>query len=361
MCLITEDRKKLAMFTPRSVAENIAIVHNERYEPPVLNLAAERGRVRDMVTRLSIAVTDQDEQTIAELSGGQPSRKRSSAARLLSDGLLFIFDEPTKGVDVGARAEIFRIMVELAKAGKSIIMVSSDMPELISMSWIGKAIAIALAGVGCDVAVNYIAQYESASEVCSVIKSLGRRAEPIKADVSRAEEVEDMVRAAAKKLGDISILVNNAGIAIPKSIDDMNEQTWDETIRVNLKSCFLVTQAVLPGMRARRWGRIINISSTAAQVGGIIGPHYAASKAGIQGLTHSYASRLTKEGVTCNSISPALIATEMLANNPNAQPDLIPMGRFGTVEEIAQTAVLLAGNGYITGQNIQVNGGFYFS
>jgi len=133
MCLITEDRKKLAMFTPRSVAENIAIVHNERYEPPVLNLAAERRRVRDMVRRLSIAVTDQDEQTIAELSGGN-QQKAVIGRWLLSDGLLYIFDEPTKGVDVGARAEIFRIMVGLAKAGKSIIMVSSDMPELISMS-----------------------------------------------------------------------------------------------------------------------------------------------------------------------------------------------------------------------------------
>ena len=133
MCLITEDRKKLAMFTPRSVAENIAIVHNERYEPPVLNLAAERRRVRDMVRRLSIAVTDQDEQTIAELSGGN-QQKAVIGRWLLSDGLIYIFDEPTKGVDVGARAEIFRIMVELAKAGKSIVMVSSEMPELISMS-----------------------------------------------------------------------------------------------------------------------------------------------------------------------------------------------------------------------------------
>ncbi len=133
MCLITEDRKKLAMFTPRSVAENIGIVHNERYGPPVLNLAAEARRVRDMVRRLSIAVTDQDEQTISELSGGN-QQKAVIGRWLLSDGLIYIFDEPTKGVDVGARAEIFRIIVELAKAGKSIIMVSSDMPELISMS-----------------------------------------------------------------------------------------------------------------------------------------------------------------------------------------------------------------------------------
>jgi ribose transport system ATP-binding protein len=133
ICLITEDRKKLAMFSPRSVAENIAIVHNERYEPPVLSLRAERRRVREMVKRLSIAVTDQDNQTIAELSGGN-QQKAIIGRWLLSDATLYIFDEPTKGVDVGARAEIFRLMVELAKAGKSIIMVSSDMPELISMS-----------------------------------------------------------------------------------------------------------------------------------------------------------------------------------------------------------------------------------
>jgi len=133
ICLITEDRKKLAMFTPRSVVENVAIVHNERYEPPVLSLRAERRRVQDMVKKLSIAVTDQEEQTIAELSGGN-QQKAIIGRWLLSDATLYIFDEPTKGVDVGARAEIFRIMVELAKAGKSIIMVSSDMPELMSMS-----------------------------------------------------------------------------------------------------------------------------------------------------------------------------------------------------------------------------------
>ena len=133
ICLITEDRKKLAMFTPRSVVENIAIVHNERYEPPVLSLGRERRRVRDMVQRLSIAVTDEEEQTIAELSGGN-QQKAIIGRWLLRDARLYIFDEPTKGVDVGARSEIFRIMVELAKAGKSIIMVSSDMPELMSMS-----------------------------------------------------------------------------------------------------------------------------------------------------------------------------------------------------------------------------------
>jgi ribose transport system ATP-binding protein len=133
ICLITEDRKRLAMFAPRSVIENIAIVHNERDEPPVLNLSTERKRVREMIQKLHIAVADEDTQTIAELSGGN-QQKAIIGRWLLSDATLYIFDEPTKGVDVGARADIFGLIVELAKNGKSIIMVSSDMPELMSMS-----------------------------------------------------------------------------------------------------------------------------------------------------------------------------------------------------------------------------------
>jgi 3-oxoacyl-[acyl-carrier protein] reductase len=114
-------------------------------------------------------------------------------------------------------------------------------------------------------------------------------------------------------------------------------------------------------MRHHRWGRIINLSSVAAQTGGVIGPHYAASKAGMLGLTHSYAGLLAKEGITCNAIAPALIETEMVTSNPQARPDLIPVGRFGHVDEVAEVAVLLARNGYITGQTINVNGGWYQS
>ncbi|MGO9117268.1 MAG: SDR family oxidoreductase [Desulfomonilaceae bacterium] len=106
---------------------------------------------------------------------------------------------------------------------------------------------------------------------------------------------------------------------------------------------------------------MINISSTAAQTGGIVGPHYAASKAGILGLTPFYATLLTKEGITVNAIAPALISTEMVTSNLKAKPDLIPVGRFGTAEEVANAAVMLARNGYITGQTINVNGGLYMS
>jgi 3-oxoacyl-[acyl-carrier protein] reductase len=122
-----------------------------------------------------------------------------------------------------------------------------------------------------------------------------------------------------------------------------------------------MTQAVLPQMRGRRWGRIINLSSVAAQLGGVVGPHYAASKAGLHGQTHYYARHLAKEGITVNAIAPALVATEMVTSNPNANPDLIPVGRFGEPDEVADVAVMLAGNGYITGQTINVNGGWYMS
>ena len=224
---------------------------------------------------------------------------------------------------------------------------------------IGRAIAVSLAKAGVDVAVNFQFHEKEAQEACAEIKSIGRRTLAVQADVSRAEEVSRLVTTIEKELGTISILINNAGIAKPRGLEEMTEEVWDETLRINLKSCYLVTEAVLPGLRAQRWGRIINLSSTAAQVGGVVGPHYAASKAGILGLTHSYASRLFKEGITVNAICPALIITDMVSENLRARPDRIPVGRFGTVEEVADVALMLAGNGYMTGQTIQVNGGLY--
>ncbi len=226
---------------------------------------------------------------------------------------------------------------------------------------IGRAAAIALAAAGADVAVNYLAREPQARKTCAAIERLGRRAIPIRADVSRAPEVAGMVDVIEQDLGPVDILVNNAGIAEVKPLPDITEADWDEMIAVNLKSAFLVTQRVLPGMRARRWGRIINLSSGAAQTGGLTGPHYAAAKAGLIGLAHSYARHLFKEGITVNAVAPALIETDMVTENLNASPDLIPVGRFGTPEEVAAVVVLLAQNGYITGQTINVNGGWYMS
>ncbi len=225
---------------------------------------------------------------------------------------------------------------------------------------IGKAIAIALAQAGADVAVNYRSRQEEADETCAEIQKSGRRAIAVQADVSLAADVARLVAAVEAELGPVAILVNNAGITRPQPVTEITEQDWDEILAINLKSVFLVTQAVLPKMRAAQWGRIINLSSVAAQTGGVVGPHYAASKAGIIGLTHSYANLLAKEGITVNAIAPALIETEMVTGNPKARPDLIPVGRFGTVEEVTDVAVMLARNGYITGQTVNVNGGWYF-
>jgi 3-oxoacyl-[acyl-carrier protein] reductase len=170
-----------------------------------------------------------------------------------------------------------------------------------------------------------------------------------------------MAAAVERDLGPVDILVNNAGISEPKAIEDVTEKLWDITLDTNLKSAFLLTQAVLPSMRKNRWGRIVNIASVAAQLGGVVGPHYAASKAGLIGLTHSYAALLAKENITVNAIAPALIETEMVTANPRARADVIPIGRFGRVEEVSDVVVMLARNGYITGQTINVNGGWYMS
>jgi len=226
---------------------------------------------------------------------------------------------------------------------------------------IGRAIAVALARAGADLAINYRTRAADAKDAESEIAGYGRRCAAIQADVSLRSGVDRLVDAVRMELGHIDILVNNAGIARVQSIEEITERDWDELIAVNLKSCFLVTQAVLPGMRARRWGRIINLSSVAAHVGGVVGAHYAASKAGMLGLTHFYASRLAREGITVNAISPALIETEMVTANPNATPDRIPIGRFGAGDEVADAALMLARNGYITGQTLHVNGGWYMN
>jgi 3-oxoacyl-[acyl-carrier protein] reductase len=226
---------------------------------------------------------------------------------------------------------------------------------------IGSAIALSLATAGADVVINFLTRAAEARAVESKILGLGRRCLSIQADVSVAGEVERLAAEAQKSMGAIDVLVNNAGIARQQPLEQITERDWDELIDVNLKSCFLVTQAFLPAMRARKWGRIINISSVAAQIGGVVGPHYAASKAGMLGLTYYYARYLAADGITVNAIAPALIETDMTRSNVKASASNIPMGRFGTVEEVSDIALLLATNGYITGQTINANGGWVTS
>lgn len=224
---------------------------------------------------------------------------------------------------------------------------------------ISAAVARALAAAGADVVVNYRDRRDAAERLVQEIEASGRRAVAVAADVAQAGEVERLFSEAAQ-LGAVDVLVNNAGIALTRGIDDLTEEDFDRTIQVNLKSVFLCMQAALPAMRSKGWGRIVNISSGAARGAGSIGPHYNASKAGIEGLTRGYAARLVKEGITVNAVAPSLIATDMMADNP-ALVSRIPLGRFGTAEEVAQAVLSLTGNAYMTGQTIALSGGMAFN
>jgi len=225
---------------------------------------------------------------------------------------------------------------------------------------IGAAIARALAEAGADVAINYRNRSAEADAVASRVTAIGRRSITVAADVSNSTAVTDMVRTIEDKLGPIDILINNAGIALIRSIDELTEADFDTTISVNLKSAFLCIQAVLPHMRARGWGRIVNISSGAARGAGGIGVHYNASKAGMEGLTRGYAARLVTEGITVNAVAPSLIDTDMMAARRDEYAKRIPLGRMGTPEEVAQAVLLTIGNPYMTGQTVQLNGGTNF-
>lgn len=226
---------------------------------------------------------------------------------------------------------------------------------------IGKAIAIALAEAGANVAVNYRERKTEAEETVAIIEALGRKAAAFQADVSNAKAVADLIQRIEAALGPIDILVNNAGVALRRSLDELNEEDFDRTIATNLKSAFLCTHAVFAGMRERGWGRIVNISSGAARAAGVVGAHYNASKAGMEGLTRGYAARLAKDGVTVNAVAPSLIDTEMTGPHRSENAGRIPVGRLGTGEEVAAVVVMVAANAYMTGQTVQVNGGLHFN
>jgi 3-oxoacyl-[acyl-carrier protein] reductase len=226
---------------------------------------------------------------------------------------------------------------------------------------IGRAVARALADAGAAVAVNFREGRDGANEVVAAIAAAGGRAIAVGADVSQRHAVLDMVARVERELGAIDVLVNNAGIAPAGDIGQLSEEDFDRTIAVNLKSAFLCTEAVLPGMRAARWGRIVNISSGAARGGGLVGVHYNASKAGLEGLSRGYAARLAREGITVNAVAPGPTDTDMA--EVLKQTDIasrIPVGRFGTPDEVADAVLMVVGNGFITGQTIPVNGGLQF-
>jgi 3-oxoacyl-[acyl-carrier protein] reductase len=223
---------------------------------------------------------------------------------------------------------------------------------------IGAAIAVALGAAGARVGINF---RERAAEAEAVASRIVTRTAIIAADVSDAAAVAAMMRTMQEKLGPVDILVNNAGVALIRELDDLTEADFDTTIAVNLKSVFLCTQAVLPHMREQHWGRIINISSGAARGAGGVGMHYNASKAGVEGLTRGYAARLVKDGITVNAVAPSLIETDMVRSGVASSAARIPLGRFGTSEEVAAVVMMLVQNEYMTGQTVALSGGMSFN
>ena len=225
---------------------------------------------------------------------------------------------------------------------------------------IGAAISKALAEAGAAVAINYRERDDAAKQLADILRKTGVQAITVQANVSQTDAVAKMVQIVKSELGAVDILINNAGIAITRGIDDLSEADFDQTISVNLKSVFLCTQAILPMMRAKKWGRIVNISSGAARGAGSIGPHYNASKAGIEGMTRGYAARLVKEGITVNAVAPSLIETDMMKGQDNLV-SRIPLGRFGKSDEVAKAVMMLVDNPYMTGQTVAMSGGMAFN
>jgi 3-oxoacyl-[acyl-carrier protein] reductase len=223
---------------------------------------------------------------------------------------------------------------------------------------IGRAISVALAAAGAAVAVNYRERENEAASVVAEIERAGGRAIAVRADVSVGDDVKAMIHEVERNLGLVDVLVNNAGIGTIIDIDHLTEAEFDRTLAVNLKSAFLCTQAVLPAMRERRWGRIVNLSSAAARGPGLLGVHYNASKAGLEGLTRGYAARLASEGITVNAVAPGPIDTDMAGPlKASNVAERLPVKRLGEASEVAQAVLMVVCNGFVTGQTIPVNGG----
>jgi 3-oxoacyl-[acyl-carrier protein] reductase len=230
---------------------------------------------------------------------------------------------------------------------------------------IGRAVAIALAQNG-TIPVIVDVNAKTALKVAAEINSLNVPAVSFKADVSRVAEIENMVRQVVDKFGTVDVLVNNAGILHATQIEDITEEEWDRMMAVNLKSVFFASQQVLPYMKKKRWGRIINMSSLAGRMGGYgNGVGYAATKAGIIGLSMSMARRVAPFNVTVNAIAPGTTESEILKSfTPERIAELkrlVPLGRLGKPEDIAALCAFLASEqaGFITGAVIDINGGMF--
>ncbi|NLY67925.1 MAG: 3-oxoacyl-[acyl-carrier-protein] reductase [Tissierellia bacterium] len=228
---------------------------------------------------------------------------------------------------------------------------------------IGRAIAVELAKNGANIAISYVNNKDKADEVVNEIKGYGVKAIAVKADVSKEEEVLNMVKIVKESIGSIDILVNNAGINRDNLLMRMSTEDWDKVIDTNLKGTYLCSKALIRDMIKKKSGKIINIASVAGVAGNFGQTNYSASKAGVIGFTKSLAKEVASRGINVNAIAPGLIETDMtLALKEDIRDSLvknIPMGRLGTVQDIANIVIFLASekSNYITGQVINVDGG----
>jgi len=231
---------------------------------------------------------------------------------------------------------------------------------------IGRAVAIKFAQEGADVVVNYTQRPDTANETAREIEKLGRQAVAVKADVSKKEDVDNMVKTALERLGKIDILVNNAGISKPAMLYKMTEEEWDKVVDIHLKGAFLCTRAIANHMRERKYGKIINVISTAGVYGTVGQINYASAKAGLIGFTKSASRELGRYGINVNCIEIGVIETEM-TEKIRSDPKLrefymgrIQLQRFGTFDDVSPLFVFLASDesSYITAQVIGVDGGY---
>lgn len=225
---------------------------------------------------------------------------------------------------------------------------------------IGAAVGERLAAAGAAVALGYGTGEARARALAERIEASGGRAVALGGDLREGGAPARLIDDAVAELGPLDILVANAGLGRVQSLEDVSADDFDEVLAVNLRAPFLLAQRALPAMAERGFGRVLFMSSVAALTGGIVGPHYAASKAGLHGLTHYLASRFARSGVTVNALAPALITdTGMLPGAPEELRERIPVGRLGRPGEVADLAVALLANGYVTNQVISIDGGLY--
>jgi 3-oxoacyl-[acyl-carrier protein] reductase len=226
---------------------------------------------------------------------------------------------------------------------------------------IGRAVALRLATEGHDVAVGYGSNAAAAEEVADAVRALGRRATAAGGDLADPAAADALVDAVEAELGPVDVLVANAGVNTPgRRVEEISLEEWDRLQAVNLRAPFLLARRVLPGMAVRGFGRIVLLSSVAAYTGGIIGAHYASSKAGLHGLAHSLSQQAAADGVTVNVVAPALIESDMLPDGPADRERLaasLPVGRLGTADEVADLIAAVVRNGFVTNQSFLIDGG----